>query len=389
MSLSCRLGFTHIPRRLWAGGFNYQKHLFAALNKYFPGEFSPVVFAGNDAEPGELSELAAVTGVSIVQRSNFDRQQLGLAQALLIGLDVGAAKAFAAQEIDVIIENARFFGRRLPIPSIAWFPDIQHRRLPDLFTRGAWWKREIGFKVQISSGRWIMLSSLSAQKDCRTFYPAMKGRSSVVRFATEPPSQFLDVDPRPIIAKYNLEPGFLYLPNQFWRHKNQQIVVDALAILADRGIEAVVAASGSREGLREQGYFEGVMHQVEARGLDRSFRYLGMIPLVDVYALLRTSASLINPSRFEGWSTTVEEAKSFGVPMLLSDIDVHREQTANKADYFGVDDPVALADHIEKVVQKRETLVVRDLQENLDQRVHDFAAAFADTVRRAISDYRR
>ena len=64
-----------------------------------------------------------------------------------------------------------------------------------------------------------------------------------------------------------------------------------------------------------------------------------MIPLDHVYALLRTSMALINPSRFEGWSTTVEEAKSFGVPMILSDIDVHREQTGGTARYFGVDDP--------------------------------------------------
>jgi len=28
--------------------------------------------------------------------------------------------------------------------------------------------------------------------------------------------------------------------------------------------------------------------------------------------------------RFEGWSTTVEEAKSFGVPMIVSDIDGSR-----------------------------------------------------------------
>ncbi len=38
------------------------------------------------------------------------------------------------------------------------------------------------------------------------------------------------------------------------------------------------------------------------------------------------STALINPSQFEGWSTTVEEAKSLGVKMLLSDLEVHKEQ---------------------------------------------------------------
>ena len=67
-----------------------------------------------------------------------------------------------------------------------------------------------------------------------------------------------------------------------------------------------------------------------------------MIRILDhVYALMRTSMALINPSRFKGWSTTVEEAKSFGVPLILSDIDVHREQTDGTARYFGIDDPDA------------------------------------------------
>ena len=35
---------------------------------------------------------------------------------------------------------------------------------------------------------------------------------------------------------------------------------------------------------------------------------------------------LINPSLFEGWSTTVEEAKLFDKKMILSDIKVHNDQ---------------------------------------------------------------
>jgi glycosyltransferase involved in cell wall biosynthesis len=56
--------------------------------------------------------------------------------------------------------------------------------------------------------------------------------------------------------------------------------------------------------------------------------------------------ALLNPSRFEGWSTTVEEAKAVGTPMLLSDIPVHREQAPN-ARFFGTEDAAALADAIE------------------------------------------
>ena len=62
------------------------------------------------------------------------------------------------------------------------------------------------------------------------------------------------------------------------------------------------------------------------------------------------SAAVINPSRFEGWSTSVEEAKTFQKPLLLSDIAVHREQAPTLGHFFPVDDPLALADIMTKVV---------------------------------------
>jgi glycosyltransferase involved in cell wall biosynthesis len=42
----------------------------------------------------------------------------------------------------------------------------------------------------------------------------------------------------------------------------------------------------------------------------------------------------LQPSLFEGWSTTVEEAKSLGKKLLLSDIAVHREQNPPESVFF-------------------------------------------------------
>jgi glycosyltransferase involved in cell wall biosynthesis len=127
------------------------------------------------------------------------------------------------------------------------------------------------------------------------------------------------------------------------------------------------------------GYFHGLMREVEGRSLKANFRYLGLIPRDHVYALLRASMGLINPSRFEGWSTTVEEAKSFGVPMILSDLDVHHEQGGGAACYFGADNSEALADHLFQA-SRLPAPVPRELLPNLDKRVAAFAADFASVV---------
>ena len=229
-----------------------------------------------------------------------------------------------------------------------------------------------------------MLSSESSHRDFRKFYPGAKNKVCVVRFATQPSPAFLTANPAEIVAQYQLPEKYFYLPNQFYTHKNHQVVVDALAILAQRGCDVVVCASGSTEDRRERGYFDEVMAQVRSRGLEKRFIHLGMIPLSHVYALLRACTGLINPSRSEGWSTTVEEAKSFGVPMILSDLDVHREQTIGTASYFGTDDPATLADHLMRVAQDSDAPLIRNLVPGHDDRVAAFAADFANTVRHVI-----
>lgn len=382
--VSLRVAFTHIPRQFWAGGHNYQSNLFAALDQYRTGEFTPVVFAESGDPAAELDELARIPGVEVVCSGAFDHRRVGLAEAIVLGVDRAAAAEFGKNRIDVAFETARFFGWRLPFPTLSWFPDFQHRRLPQLFSPVARWRREIGFRVKMASGRTIMLSSESALRDCQAFFPAIAGKASVVRFASRPSPELLAADPAEIVRQYDLPARFFYLPNQFWRHKNHQVVVDALSMLSARGIEPVVAVSGSKNDPREPDYFRKIMAQIDARQLSRSFRYLGMIPLSHVYALLRACTALINPSRFEGWSTTVEEAKAFGVPMILSDLEVHREQTAGVAKYFDTDSPQMLADHLMSENQDGKPVPVRNLVPELDDRVATFAGDLARTIRQAL-----
>jgi glycosyltransferase involved in cell wall biosynthesis len=378
-----RVAFTHISRRLWAGGYNYESNLFAALDRYCPGDISPVLFAGPHDGSDEIAALDSIPGVEVVRSPVFDRRSAGLVSAVALGIDCSAVAEFSAADIDVVFEAARFFGWRLPLPAIAWFPDFQHRRLPYLFSRAARWRRDLGFRVQIASGRSVLLSSHSALRDLRAFYPGLANDVSVVQFASEPPASLLGAAPFEVLIQYGLPLKFFYLPNHLWRHKNHQIVLHALALLKGRGLDVVVVASGSVEDAREPGYFESIMGQIRSLGLQTSFRHVGMIPLAHVYALLRTAVALINPSKFEGWSTTVEEAKSFGVPMILSEIDVHFEQTNGEARYFGVDDAGALADHLVAVWTKSGPAVARELLPNVEPRVRAFAEAFVRLVRSA------
>ena len=68
-----------------------------------------------------------------------------------------------------------------------------------------------------------------------------------------------------------------------------------------------------------------------------TFNPLELLGLVDykyVQYFMRNCISAINPSFFEGWSSTVEESKSIGKRIILSDLEIHREQDPPGAIFF-------------------------------------------------------
>ena len=114
-----------------------------------------------------------------------------------------------------------------------------------------------------------------------------------------------------------------------------------------------------------------------------------MVPYSDVVALMIYSQAVINPSFFEGWSTTVEEAKSLGKQVILSDIAVHREQDPARAGYVGTDDPDGLAallvDTLEGFDPREERRHADAARAALPGRRTAFAKAYEDIILEALA----
>jgi glycosyltransferase involved in cell wall biosynthesis len=87
---------------------------------------------------------------------------------------------------------------------------------------------------------------------------------------------------------------------------------------------------------------------VEEEGVGDAYKVLGMVPYADVTALMAHSLAVINPSLFEGWSTSVEEAKAMGKAIVLSRIPVHVEQDPARASFFDPHSVRELADALAK-----------------------------------------
>lgn len=381
-----RVAFTLIGGRNWTGGYNYVLNLVRALAHHTPEAIVPVMFFGTDIDATDAAPFAAIPGVEIVRTPALDeaRKKGQLLRALVLGRDAAVQAQFALHRIDGVFESAQFHGWRVAQPAIAWIPDFQHRFLPHLFSRGGYWKRELGFRAQVLSGRQIMLSSDESREACERFYPSTRTRTHVVHFAVPTASPISRSDARAIAQSHGLPGRYIFMPNQFWQHKNHRLVIDALALLRDRGhADIVVAASGKQLDPRKPSHFAELMAHVETLGVRKQFRPLGLVPYAHLASLMRAADALLNPSLFEGWSTTVEEARAQGVPMILSDLAVHREQAGDVARFFDRTSAASLADAL-LATPPAASVDEEALMQASDIRVKAFAHAFANLVQSTV-----
>jgi glycosyltransferase involved in cell wall biosynthesis len=317
----------------WTGGYNYLRNALRMLRLHESERLQPVLFLDPEVSPDDARLLAAEVHEPPIRAEWLASSRRGARfwKTLLSGSDAAAAHAFRKERIDVAFEAGEFFGVRFPIPALTWVADFQSHHLPQFFSRRARWRTYLGRHLQLLGRRMILLSSRDAEQDCLRFLPRSHGQTLVVPFAVPQPALVAD---QTIPRSHGLPDRYFYLPNQFWQHKNHRVVIDALAIARAQAPEIVVAASGSTIDHRYPGFYDALRERVRALGLDESFRFLGLVPAPHVPQLALQSVAIVNPSLFEGWSTTVEEGKSLGVPLILSSIAVHREQAGDRARYF-------------------------------------------------------
>lgn len=387
-----RIAFTQIGGIKWKGGQNYLYNLLQSLLAHERSHISPVLFLSEDCPPEYFDTFENIDGLEIIKTRllNKNRQGLSLLSSLFLGRDQLILRLFQEKKIDVIFESARYFGWSLPMPAISWIPDFQHRHLPNLFSGFSWWKRDLGFIAQIKSGRTILLSSDDALKDCKNFYSVSSQQLRRIHFAIPPHPPLPFAEARRIADRYSLPEKFFFLPNQFWRHKNHQLIIDALNILKQQDNSIVIAASGGQSDPRDPSYFPSLQKRISEGGLEDSLVLLGLIPSEHIGALMQASVALINPSLFEGWSTTVEEARQSGTPLILSDLQVHYEQAGDNAIYFDRHSAeslaVALSAFEPYTLSVRERMA-KDAYKLAGQRYKDYALQFRLLTEHVIRQY--
>lgn len=342
-----RIGFWLLQDSLqdwkqWVAGIYYVRNCLAALAK-LPEDMRPAakIFLPESCDEPSLGILLEqcrewAETIRIPPELARDRDQL---QAL--------ADAHPCEVYFPLLNHPPI---QLPGRWIGWIADLQHCSYPEFFSPAERQHRDALFRFLLATCNRIVCSSQAVEKDLQRNYQTTPDKTSVIRFvspvAAAPSAEAIAAT----LATLNIDRPFIYLPNQFWLHKNHHTAFEAWRKLqSEEEQPPLLVCSGALTEPRDDYHIPLLLDFLETHQLEKSVRVLGLIPRDQQAVLYHQALAVLQPSLFEGWSTTVEEAKSIEQRLILSDIPVHREQADGYGEFFAARDADSLAAKVRQV----------------------------------------
>ena len=244
--------------------------------------------------------------------------------------------------INIISHSNICTGKKSITKSIVWIPDFQFFHFPNNFSLKYKILKKINLLIYSKYSDQILLSSNTAKNDLKKIcYPAFK--MALVNSFCFPESKKMNRSIlKKILKDYKIPNKFFYVPNQYWVHKNHKVVLKALKFLK-KNSKIKIISTGFSQDYRFPDYFKSISKYINDNKLNNNFIYLGVVPDKIVKYLMHKCLAIINPSKFEGWNTSVEQGKAIGKKIILSNISTHKEQNPPDAYFFGVNNYLELA----------------------------------------------
>jgi glycosyltransferase involved in cell wall biosynthesis len=233
------------------------------------------------------------------------------------------------------------------VPSVYQPHDLQHRHLPQHFSRRTRLARDVTYRAFCEKADVVVLMTTWGQRDVVDAFqlPPEKVRvvpgASVLSAYPEPTTD----DMQRTAIKYALPDAFAFYPAQTFPHKNHLALLDALALLRDEhGLAVPLVSSGMKND-----HYAAIERRVGELRLADQVRFLGFVSPIELRALYRLARCLVFPSTFEGWGLPMVEAFEEGLPVACSDATSLPEVAGGAAVLFSPYDPRAIAGGVRQV----------------------------------------
>ena len=161
----------------------------------------------------------------------------------------------------------------------------------------------------------ILADSYATQADLMSLLDVPPDKITVVHLAADP--SFRPVPEtvfRQVVARYNLDPGYLLFVGTLEPRKNIPGLLLAYRILLDQNVtdEPLVLVGG-------KGWlYDEVFDRTEALDLSDHVRFLHGVPDADLPGLYSAASVLVMPSFYEGFGLPALEAMSCGTPVVAA-----------------------------------------------------------------------
>ncbi len=370
----------------WLGGFYYYQNIIKALD-FLPDEEKPEIIIFYNRHYSEYLDEIQYPYLRLIPR-DFPSIYKGYLLSVLRQRNVfigDMIRDYDLQGIYPVNDSPVHARKSIPrnVIGAAWFPDLQHKFFPEFFDRKRLWLRELRLKITLKNTTDLVVSSGDTANHFKRFYKIPTGlKIHVLQFVS-----ILDVDIinqedfGKIKQDYDIPDNYFVVSNGFLKHKNHLVVLKAIAVLKQQQSPVNIIFTGKMEAYADSTYINELKSFIRENHLEENVRLLGIIPRAHQLCIMKNSRAVLQPSMFEGWNTTIEDAKSLQVPVIASGIAVHREQLEDKGYYFDQGDERELAHLLLHFNADRS----RYLYTDYNQRVKTFARSFLNIFYKTVS----
>ena len=363
----------------WTGEVNYFISLISSLKLIKDPNYNFFIFCGKDNEI--LVKSIFNKNKQIISSHFFQRKTLQflIRKLLAFFLDKDVVINLFLKKFKINIVS--HYIPLTNVKNISWFPDFQLFFLKKNFTNKEILRRDKLYNSYIFNSDILLVSSKDSMKHLKIFNNKITKPIEILNFV--PNIDFKKITNfSKIKNKYLINDNYFYIPNQFWPHKNHKILIKVAKYLKKKKINLIFVFSGKIQNAPNNYSFEEFNQKLKKYNLESYFTHLGMIPYKDVINLIYYSRALINPSYFEGWSTTVEEAKILNKKMILSNLDVHKEQGLKSTQYFNPNDYKKLVKLIIANIDNKKLYKISYLEDKYKIKRKEFSNNFYKIIKK-------
>lgn len=147
-----------------------------------------------------------------------------------------------------------------------------------------------------------------------------------------------------VLHKFELvKDQFFIYPAQFWPHKNHTILIEAMQEVSNIHPKVKLILTGSNKG-----NISYVANYIKERNLSDHVKILGFVGNEELYTFYKNAIALVMPTFLGPSNMPPLEAAFLNCPVVISDLEGHRELMKDYATYF---DPNNIADLTNKMLQ--------------------------------------